>query len=506
MKNLIAIILVIAVSAGFSSCSKFDEWNTDPNQTTSVIPELLATEVILGTVEYPAVGKAFLYKDMLAKYISYMEGMTDYQYNKFDRTSFGSLLKLTNVEKMVELSKGSIYEDSYLALAKFIRAYTFFNLTMSVGDIPYSEAGKGESGVYNPVYDTQKDVIIGILGELEEAAALFATGRDFPGDPVYEGDVRNWEKATNNLRLKILSHLWKKTADNDLNVASTFEQIVSEGNLMESNDDNFQLVYSETEVENYPFYNSNFRKYPIMSSTIISKMREYNDYRLFYYAEPSEFQILGGKQPSDTSAYIGVNPADDYNTISAKYAIGKISAINKRYYALASGEPTFLLSYPEQCFIISEAILRGWLTGDAEAYYENGVRAAMSFVADHTPDDVQYHHGRKITDEVIDNYLGGPKVAFTGTTDEKLKKIFQQRYFLGFMQDGWNSYFEFRRVGYPVLPVNELTNLNAVKTQLPLRWLYPSKELTNNRAQVEEAINRQFAGNDDVNETMWILQ
>ena len=47
---------------------------------------------------------------------------------------------------MVELSKGSIYEDSYLALAKFIRAYTFYNLTMSVGDIPYSEAGKGESG------------------------------------------------------------------------------------------------------------------------------------------------------------------------------------------------------------------------------------------------------------------------------------------------------------------------------------------------------------------------
>jgi hypothetical protein len=506
MKNLFAIILALAVSAGFSSCSKFDEWNTDPNQTTSVIPELLATEVILGTVKYPAVGKDFLYKDMLAKYISYMEGMTDYQYNKFDRTSFGSLLKLTNVDKMVELSKGSIYEDSYLALAKFIRAYTFYHLTMSVGDIPYSEAGKGEIGVYNPVYDTQKDVIIGILGELKEAADLFSSGRDFPGDPVYNGDVLKWEKASNNLRLKILSHLWKKTGDNDLNVASTFEQIVNDGNLMTSNDDNLQLVYSEIEVEHYPFFNSNFRKYPIMSSTIVSKMREYNDYRLFYFAEPAEFQILGGKQPSDTSAYIGVNPADDYNTISSKYAIGKISAINKRYYALASGEPTFLLSYPEQCFIISEAILRGWLTGDAQVYYENGIRAAMSFVADHTPDDVQYHHGRKITPEVIDDYLVGTKVAFTGTTDEKLKKIFQQRYFLGFMQDGWNSYYEFRRVGYPVLPVNEVTNLNAVKTQLPLRWLYPSKELTNNRAQVEEAINRQFAGNDDVNQIMWILQ
>ncbi len=74
------------------------------------------------------------------------------------------------------------------------------------------------------------------------------------------------------------------------------------------------------------------------------------------------------------------------------------------------------------------------------------------------------------------------------------------------MQDGWNSYYEFRRVGYPVLPVNELTNLNAVKAQLPRRWLYPAKELSNNRAQVEEAISRQFSGNDDVNELMWILQ
>jgi len=56
------------------------------------------------------------------------------------------------------------------------------------------------------------------------------------------------------------------------------------------------------------------------------------------------------------------------------------------------------------------------------------------------------------------------------------------------------------------LPVNELTNLNSVKTQLPRRWLYPSKELSNNRSQVEEAITRQFGGNDDVNELMWILQ
>lgn len=506
MKKLLIIILSAVFMMGWQSCSDFDELNTDPNQTTSVTAELLATNLILSTVQYPGVGKDFLYKDMLAKYISYMEGTTDYQYNLFDRTSFGSLINLTNVEKMNEMAKGSIYEDSYKALGKFIRAYVFYNLTMSVGDIPYSEAIQGENEVYNPKYDTQKEVVLGIISELKEASSLFAAGRDFPGDPIYDGDVVKWQKASNGLLLKVLTHLWKKTGDADLHVAQTFNDLVTSGALMESNDDNFQLVYSEIEVEHYPFYNSSFRKYPIMSSTIVSRMREYNDYRLFYFAEPSDYQLLAGKQPADTSAYIGVNPSDDFNTISAKYAVGKISPINKRYYTLPGCEPTYLLSYAEQCFIISEGILRGWTTGDAADYYNKGVRAAMEFVASHTPDDVLYHHGRKITSTVIDNYLAGPKVAFTGTTDEKLHKIFQQRYFLGFMQDGWNSYFEFRRVGYPVLPVNELTNLNSVKSQMPLRWMYPTKELSNNREKVEEAINRQFGGNDDVNEVMWILQ
>jgi hypothetical protein len=36
--------------------------------------------------------------------------------------------------------------------------------------------------------------------------------------------------------------------------------------------------------------------------------------------------------------------------------------------------------------------------------------------------------------------------------------------------------------------------------------MYPSNELSFNRANVEIAINSQFSGNDDVNAVMWILQ
>jgi len=56
------------------------------------------------------------------------------------------------------------------------------------------------------------------------------------------------------------------------------------------------------------------------------------------------------------------------------------------------------------------------------------------------------------------------------------------------------------------LPINPATNLNGVTSQLPLRWMYPSKELSYNRENVEAALARQYGGNDDTNERMWILK
>lgn len=506
MKKIYYFVLIMILGLWLHSCSKFEDYNTDPNSTSKVTPGMLATNLILGTMTYSHVGAEFLGKDMLAKYISYMEGARDLQYNKFDRTYFSSVVKLTNVKKMEEAAKGSFNEDSYVALGHFLRAYTFFNLTLSVGDIPYTDALKGEEGIYNPRYDSQRDVFIGILNELDKAAELFANGKSFEGDPVYKGSAAKWLQATNSLKLKVLQHLMKKTDDADLKVKERFATIVNENKIFQSNADNFQLNYSSLEVENYPFYNSNFRDYPIMSTTIVDKMKELKDFRLFYFAEASEAKVASGMASNNWNAYVGVDPSDEFGSIATKYNAKQISKINKRYSAVNKGEPTYLLSYSEQCFIIAEGILLGWVSGDAKTYYDNGVKAAFTFVGTNTPDDIKYHHGMKITTSVITSYLADNKVAFTGTDEEKLKKIWQQRYFLGFMQDGYNAYYEYRRVGYPELPINPLTNLNSDPAKIPVRWLYPSTELESNREQVQEAINRQFSGNDDSNALMWILK
>ncbi len=127
---------------------------------------------------------------------------------------------------------------------------------MSMGDIPYSQALDIEE--YRcPVYDSQKDVFIGVLSDLEKADEFFATANTFEGDPFYKGDPVKWRKATNVLRLKVLISLSKRVDDTpELNIKETFARIVAEGNLFQSNDDNLQVVYSDKQGQQNPFHNS----------------------------------------------------------------------------------------------------------------------------------------------------------------------------------------------------------------------------------------------------------
>ena len=53
---------------------------------------------------------------------------------------------------------------------------------------------------------------------------------------------------------------------------------------------------------------------------------------------------------------------------------------------------------------------------------------------------------------------------------------------------------------------SEMCIRDRVNTQLPLRWMYPSSEYSQNRENIEAAIERQFGGIDTPNEVMWLLK
>ena len=513
MKNKIRsyiMVLGCLLVAG-SGCSKFDDINTNPDRPAEVSSSMLATTLLLNiTRDAISTQKSFMQNYMLGKYILWTEFAENQQYNKFSRTSFDGFIVLNNVDKMIEFAPDEGQKKSYTALGHFIRAWKFFNASMEVGDIPYSVALAGESeNVINPEYDSQKEVFEGILNELDEADRLFSEGTNFSGDPVYNGNVAKWRKLVNSFELKVLINLYKKTADPALKVKERFQQIVSSRPVFTSNADNFALQYSDKAGQKYPFFKegNQFIIYQMVSDVLIDRLKETEDYRLFYFTKPSPVKIAGGKTWSDWDAYVGIDPSVVYSDLSAISSSKDFSAINDRYTQIPSGEPVALISYAQVKFMMAEAALRGWITGDGAAkYYEDGIRASMEFVVQYTPDDANYHHNRKIDAAYIQNFLLSDKVKLQGTTPEQLEQIITQAYIANFLQAPYSAYFEYRRTGYPAFPINPASNKNIPSDRIPIRWLYPQKELDYNGEHVNSAISSQYGGNDDVNAPMWILK
>lgn len=486
-------------------CENFDEINTNPDTTTTVSASMLCTGVILNFTKFSGLdGKVMISANALPKYVGYAnEGQMDAQYNKIGSSYFGGMTVLPNIEKMVEYADGLEAENSYKGVGKMARAYKFYHLTMEMGDIPYSEAGGGDDAIYKPAYDTQEQVLLGVLNELDEADQLFADGATFSGDPTpYNGDPEKWRRANNAFELRVLMSLSAKAGVASLDIPARFSRIVSEGYLMEESTGYFGLEYSTQDKHPLSGTNDLFTSKTIISSLLMDNLKNLNDRRLFYFAEPAATLITTYPE-TDYEAYAGVDVSMVYADMNAGHTAGEYSLLNKRYLEEEATEPRILISYAEQQLILAEAVIKGWISGSAGDYYEQGVKSALSAYLGY---NAGYAHGMAITQDYIDNYFTG-EAAFKTTSDEQLKQIWMQRYILNFMQDARTTFFEYRRNIYPDFPINPATSLNENnKDGIPMRWLYPESETKYNRENLETALNRQYDGYDEINKLMWVLK
>ena len=505
--SIYSLIFLIFACAG---CSEFDKINTDPDTTTKVKPAIIATGQLLDMM-WKGSGKGYMSDQFVSKHISMSEIQEDYQYNRFFRTGFGAYQNLTSALKMVEVAE-EIEKEKYQALCKFMIAYRLFDVTIALGDIPYSDAFNGEGGVIKPKYDKQKDVMIQILNDLESAYTGFSSASGgLDGDFVFKGNFEKWKKTVTAMQLRILMSLSKKEGDADLNIKKRFADIVATRPLMASNEDNFQLVYGNESSNINPLYITKnlFTPYAMLGNIMVDSLKKYNDYRLFYYGNPSPAKIEAGYTPSDWEAYPGTDTSASFIEVKKKYTDNDFTFLNSRYVEIETGEPLIRLGYAQQNFILAEACLRGWISGSANDYYLKAIKGSIDFILSNTPNEEKYHHGHPMTKEYIDTYLAQPDIQLSGKSgsfDADLNKIITQKYLASFLHHPWESYYEYRRTGYPVIPINPTTNLNTMNDRIPVRWMYEQREYDFNRENVDEAVQRQFGGKDEVNQLMWMLQ
>lgn len=495
IKNIFYSLCVITALV-LCSCNDFGDMNVDPNNASTTHPRLLLTKIEWDAfMEFGGTGPLYANKMLVQT-----DGENSNQYYKWDRSSFDPYGSLRNVSKMAEEAV-RINDNTYVALSKFFRAYYFYNLTLTFGDIPYSNALLAEKdlSMTNPAYDSQKAVFAGILKELSEASDLLKSANTIiAGDVIYGGNVAKWQKVINAFRLKVLLTLSKRSGEADLAVVSSFAAIVDKEPLLASESDNAQLVFLNQEGNRYPEFNSSgFGSGMYMDSTFIKRLQDREDPRLFIYCTQTKLGKEAGKAINDFSSYEGGDPAAPYAQVNLKAAAGKTSKVNDRYHKDPTVEPRVLLGFAEQQFILAEAVVRGWISGDAKTFYEQGVKASFKFYETYAKGYEQY-----VSEQAASAYLQKPINDFSqaASNDEKLELIIMQKYLRSFFQSGWTPFFDHLRTGYPSFR-------RPAGVSIPFRWIYPQSEYNYNGANVTEAIKRQFGeGKDLINQPTWWIK
>jgi Starch-binding associating with outer membrane len=471
---------VIILSCLVSSCKKHEYYQENPNSPSIATPALLLADILENTFAMWPMDVAYA-----SRHMTYYERPNVYVNYNWNTGSFDAYNILRQVQDMNRLATLSDHKN-YQGLAKIFRAYHFSRLTETFGDVPYSDAFKALENNVKPVYDKQEDIYVGILNELEEANNLLdpANG-DILGDIIFNGDVMKWKKLANALRLRLLIHLSKKEDNTKLNITQQFQAIIADPvkyPLMESVEDNAQIVYNTTSIDNYYplFQNNSVPSLAALEKGFVKILRDRQDPRLFAIAEPVT------NMPANVfTSYEGVDAGatiSDQNNASPS-----ASKIARRYINDQVNEPMILLSYAEQEFLIAEAIARGWITGDAATHYNNGIRASMEFY--------------DIPDSEITTYLAQPNVVYNPAN--AIEMIITQKYISFFLNSGWEPYFEHLRTGFPAFSTGPGTQNGGL---VPKRFLYPQSEFNYNQENVTAAVQSQYGGDDSVNGTMWVLQ
>ncbi|WP_081643227.1 SusD/RagB family nutrient-binding outer membrane lipoprotein [Sphingobacterium paucimobilis] len=490
----ILIILVVGLSIAMPGCrSNMDEISKNPNRSEVINPNNLLTYLCLYTFSPDYFG---LNRQLDSYFIDWRFGGSHLNWL---RRNFNGEYRFLTVSNSMKSEAERLNQPEYLSLARFFDAHWIFTLTRLYGDVPYSEANRINQGITQPKYDEQEEIIVKVLEELATANDELSKLGDktIAGDIIFGGDLKKWRKMINSYRLKVLINLSQQQQLKGTSIASRFADIVNnptENPIMEHLEDSPIRDESNNPNNYYLYLDNNFISGYRITQFTAEYMKDRNDYRLTKFAQPTILAENGNLDPNNLQNYAGTNPwPNKENNVNYQYEDSKkISRVNNRYHREPIGPPTMIFGYPEQEFILAEAALRGWINGDVAQHYKNGILASFKYFG-------------------LENrgsaFIQQPKVQLAGSDSEKLGQIITQKFLNFFMQGGYEPYFELRRTGYPDFAAYVTPDISTLYNngQLPLRYLYPLGELTDNKANVTTAISR-LPGGDQIFSKMWLLR
>ncbi|WP_200980028.1 SusD/RagB family nutrient-binding outer membrane lipoprotein [Echinicola sp. 20G] len=517
MKRIFNTLFLLSLIA-LSSCSEFLGDNENPNQATSATPELVLPNALTRTASLTrsfntSAGWIVGYTANAGGYGGWGSTVTyNYTTGSYAGTWASAYDDLINYQ-YIEESTAEIPEMGYYnAVAKVMKVYDFQMMVDVFGDLPYTEGLQG-SEIVTPVYDDQVSIYQDFVTQLDAAIDIFANSDVAQpmgnADVMFGGDVDEWAKFANTLKLRVLIRLASSDEGNSFATSALAsidtgigfledDAMVNPGYIASSGKQN---PYWETYHTNasgslsgsgrsaipsifvYSFYNGN---------KILDQGRGAAVYREFPTSTPrgqlGNLTDNPDALSNQTAWYVGEGTG-----VNASNTIGLLKS-------RIAGVPMMLAA--ESYLLQAEAYMRGYISGDDAAAFEEGVIASYRYLYKEASGEVRAGMDPAADFETYkadnpDNYL---VVYDLATTDEeRLEAIITQKYIALNFIHGQEAWAEFRRTAYPAIvngsSVASETFASILSTstradRLPVRFLYPDTEFQLNPNNVPAGMDQ----------------
>lgn len=326
------------------------------------------------------------------------------------------------------------------AITDIMEVYTYSILVNSFGDVPYSQALDVTN--LTPKYDDAKTVYYDLLTRIDTSLAAMDPSADgFVGsDLFYDGNVAQWVKFANSLKLRLGMTL----SDYDNAKAKQVVEAAAP-NVLQSNADNAVFQYLAAPPNTNPIWVDlvqSGRHDFVGTNVAIDTMKKTNDPRLSqYFGTNKDGNYVGGVVGKG-------NTFSQFSPPSAKVTNASFEAL--------------VMDYAEVELQLAEAVERGYSVGGTAAdHYSNGITASITYWGGTASD--------------ASTYLARPDVAYATAKGTYKEKIGFQKW-LALYNRGFESWTEVRRLDYPALvPPPD------AESGFPVRLTYPVQEQNLNK-------------------------
>jgi hypothetical protein len=316
-------------------------------------------------------------------------------------------------------------------------------------------------------------------------------------DLIYAGDVDQWIRFANTLRLRMAI----RVSIVDPALAKTNAEAAVAGGVMETNAHD---AYIKTTANNINSMNqatawNEFR----MSAAMESVLTGYADPRITKYYAPIEgtTSTYKGVRNGFTQVELGL-PANQ-NT--------KLSNVNDRFLpANQNTNPFEVIMSAEAWFLRAEGVLRGWNmgAGTAKSFYEKGIETSMKQwgIADAgaiAAYSASLNTPVAVTGAVVSPALTDIPVLWSADPAKQMEQVITQKW-IALWPNGAEAWAEYRRTGFPKLyPRMNSESLFVSKDQVVRRVPYVIGETQVNATGLATGVTKLGGADTEATRVWW---